>query len=113
MSYIDGFVAAVPQENQQAYLDPRPLVGVKQTYFSVMIRRFSSNSVLSISPRAKRSFRISIAVEEVSRLFSRASVSLSPLVRRAPQHEHHMIVLHLHFRQSRSFLSGQLKFIRI
>jgi hypothetical protein len=36
-------------------------------YASVIIRRFSSNSALSISPRANRSFRISIAVGELSR----------------------------------------------
>jgi hypothetical protein len=60
---------------------------------SEIIRRFSSNSALSISPRAKRSFRISIAVEEVSRLFSRGSASLPSEARRSPQHQHHMIAI--------------------
>jgi hypothetical protein len=38
-----------------------------QAHSSSIIRRFSSNSALSISPRAKRSFRISMAAE-LSRL---------------------------------------------
>src|SRR4029078_11522724 len=59
-------------------------------YASVIIRRFSSNSALSISPRATRDFRISMAVGEVSRV-SR----LSLLRRRGPQHKHHILDLRI------------------
>jgi hypothetical protein len=69
---------------------PRTLTRSVRPYASVIIRRFSSKSALSISPRAKRSFRISMAVGEVSRV-----TRLSLLRRRGPQHKHHILDLRI------------------
>ena len=70
---------------------PRTLIRPVRHYASVIIRRFSSNCALSISPRAKRSFKISIAVREVSRV-SR----LSLLRRRGPIQTPHARSPHSH-----------------
>src|SRR4029078_10396818 len=69
---------------------PRTLTRSVRPYASVIIRRFSSKSALSISPRAKRSFRISMEGGEVSRV-----TRLSLLRRRGPQHKHHILDLRI------------------
>ena len=68
-----------------------------------IIRRFSSNSALSISPRANRSLRISMALEAVSRVVSYARVSRSRWARQPPQHQHMS-----RLRLSRSLISHKI-----